>query len=100
MAKGKIWLDRELFDHRIWVKSKPFSKGQACVDMIFMANWKDTKVPYKNKFTTIKRGAFIRSVRDLSKRWGWSDSAVHRFLVLLESDDMIVKKRDQKANFI
>ena len=96
---GYAKIHREIFDHWIW-KKKPFSQAQAWIDMILLANHKEQKVVYKNQITEIGRGEFIRSRRDLAKRWGWTDSTVQRFIVLLEKDSMIVRKSNQKANHI
>ena len=97
--KGAIWIHREIQDHQLW-RDKPFSKGQAWIDMLLLANYKDNKIIHKNKMVIINRGEFVRSERFLAGRWGWSKSKVHDFLLLLESDEMIAKKSDQKANRI
>jgi len=99
MKQGAVWLHREIQDHQLW-RDRPFAKGQAWIDMILLANHKDNKIIYKNQMVTIKRGEFVRSERFLSGRWGWSKSKVHDFLLLLENDQMITKKSDQKANRI
>jgi len=96
---GYAKIHREIWEHWIW-KKKPFSQAQARIDMVLLANYKPNKVPYRSQVTEIGRGEFIRSRRDLAKRWGWTDSAVQRFIVLLEKDSMIVRKSDQKANHI
>ena len=96
---GYAKIHREIWEHWLW-KKKPFSPAQAWIDMVLLANYKTNKVPYRNQITEIGRGEFIRSRRDLAKRWGWNDSAVQRFLVLLENDSMIVRKVNQKANHI
>jgi len=54
-----------------------YAKSEAWIDMVFMANlyerdWRGVKIP---------RGSFATSVRSLAKKWSWSKSAVHRFLV-------------------
>jgi len=91
MSHGAFWVHRELFDHWLW-KNKPFSMGQAWIDMIGLANHADVKVPYKDEITTIRRGEFVRSRRALADRWGWNESRVQRFIVLLENDSMIERK--------
>lgn len=100
MSKGAIWIHRDITDHWLWKKSKPFSVGQAWIDLLLLANHKNNKTVFRGEIITIERGCMIRSERDLSSRWGWSQSAVHRFLNLLEVDQMIVKKVNQKANHI
>lgn len=96
---GYAKIHREIFDHWLW-KNKPFSQAHAWIDMILLANHKEQKVVYKNQITTISRGEFIRSRRDLAKRWGWTDSAVQRFIVFLEHDLMIIRKPNPQANHI
>jgi hypothetical protein len=96
---GFILLHRKLRDNFLW-QDKPFSRGQAWVDMLFMANHSDNEILYGNQITEIKRGSFIRSERQLAASWGWSRKRVQTFLVLLEKGTMIAKKRDQKASHI
>ena len=99
MYKGGIFLLRKLRDNPLW-QDKPFSKGQAWVDMLLQANHKDTEVFYKDNVYPIKRGQFIRTERDLASDWGWSRSRVTRFLLLLKKCSMIVTKTEPKANLI
>lgn len=74
---GWIKLYRKLRESEIW-KEKPFSSGQAWLDMMLRADYNgDT------------RGTFNESVRELAKAWGWSKSKVHRFLVKLTKNEMI-----------
>jgi len=89
MINGYVKTHREIWDHWTW-EDKPFSKGQAWLDLIMLVNYKDGKIPYKHQMTPIKRGQTIRSERDLSFRWGWSKSKVHDFLTLLKNDEMIL----------
>lgn len=86
---GFIKIDRQLFDHWLW-NDKPFSKGQAWIDLIGLANYKDSKTPYKGAVVTCERGTVNRSISFLAKRWGWSREKTRTFLGLLESDSMIV----------
>lgn len=88
---GWIALDRKLLDHYLW-ECKPFSKGQAWVDLLLLANHKDHKTPYKGKVITCRRGEVNRSITWLASRWGWSRSKVRDYLRLLESDKMVALK--------
>jgi len=99
MAQGAILLHREIRDHWLW-KKKPYSPGQAWVDMLLLANHAGKRVPFRDEITEILRGEFIRSERDLARDWGWARSKIHRFLILLKNDSMIDIKSDQKANHI
>ena len=40
--QGYIKLYRSIFNHWLW-QDKPFSRGQAFVDLILLANYKDKK---------------------------------------------------------
>jgi uncharacterized phage protein (TIGR02220 family) len=100
MAKGN-WFKthRELENHWLWQK-KPFSQGQAWIDLIMKANHQDRKIPVDGEFVTIKRGQLLTSIRILGERWGWSRTKVVRFLFCLESDLMLIKKSDTKKTLI
>lgn len=95
MSKGWISLHRQIWDNWVW-KDKPFSKGQAWIDLLLMANHEDKKVMFGNQLITIKRGSFVTSIRNLCDRWGWSNTKVRTFLSLLEQDGMIIVKSDAK----
>lgn len=85
---GWIKVDRKLFDHWIW-DDKPFSKGQAWIDLIGLANYRDEKTIYMGEVITCKRGTVYRSISFLARRWGWSRDKTTRFLRALESDSML-----------
>jgi len=87
--KGWIKVDRDLLNHWIW-NDEPFSKGQAWIDLIMLADHKDHKNPYKNQIVTYKRGSVHMSISLLAKRWGWSRDKARRFLNLLEQDGMVL----------
>ena len=85
---GWIKLSRGLEDHWLW-NDKPFSKGQAWIDLLFLANHKDEKFVFRGKLITGKRGCVYRSISFLSERWGWDRKKTVTFLKLLESDGMV-----------
>ena len=85
---GYFAVDRQLFDHWLW-QQKPFSEGQAWIDLIGLANYEDSKTPYRGKIIICKRGTVYRSISYLAERWGWSRDRARRFLRLLEDDEMV-----------
>lgn len=97
--EGWIKLHRQLTDHWVW-DDKPYSKGQAWVDMLLMANHADKKIMIGGKPFQIEQGAFVTSENKLMERWGWSKSKVRSFLSSLQNDSMIVKKTDKKKTTI
>lgn len=81
-------VDRKLLESELWT-SEPFSKGQAWVDLIGRASYKDTE--------QLKRGEIITTERELASRWHWPNSKVHRFLGWLEAEGMITWSREWSA---
>jgi uncharacterized phage protein (TIGR02220 family) len=96
---GWVKIHRDLTYHHLWT-DKPFTKGQAWVDLILLANHEDTKFMLGNQLIEAKRGEVITSEMKLMERWGWSKSKVRAFLQLLQLEEMIVKKTDRKKTIL
>lgn len=90
ITDGWIKLHREILENPLW-ENKPFSKGQAWIDLLLMANFKDKRVLTGNKAVDIPRGSFITSELKLADRWGWSRGKTRAYLNLLEGERMITK---------
>ena len=99
MEAGWVSIHRQIKDNWIW-QDKPFSKGQAWIDLLLMANHTDRKFALGNEVVTVKRGALITSEKKLMENWGWSKGKVRSFLKTLEDDGMINKKTDRKKTTI
>lgn len=99
MAQGWISVHRKLQEHWLW-EERPFSKGQAWIDLLMSANHCDRKILLGNELIEVKAGSFITSELKLMDKWGWSKSKVRNFLDGLQSDGMIVKKSDKKKTTI
>lgn len=89
--KGWIKVDRNIEKHWLW-DEKPFSYGQAWIDLILIANHKDDKISYKGEVIVCKRGTVNKSITFLADRWGWSRCKARRFLLSLQSDGMVTIK--------
>lgn len=81
MDPDKDWirLHRGLMLNDLWTK-EVFSPGQAWVDLLMVANWKDNRALVKGAIVPVMRGQLCRSMKQLSIRWGWSVGKVKRFL--------------------
>lgn len=90
MAEGYIRLYRKLTAHFLW-QDKPFSKGQAWIDLLFMANHTDTCFFLGDTLVTAEAGQVVTSEMKLANRWGWSRQKVRSFLAVLVTENMIVK---------
>lgn len=90
--EGWIKLHRQLSENPLWL-IKPFSEGQAWVDLLLVTTFDKGFIKTKNG-TVIKlnRGECGYSILTLSKRWGWSRGKVTRFLSLLNKEKMIQQK--------
>ena len=97
--QGYIKLYRDVRDHWIW-NDRPFSRGQAWIDLIMLVNHEDRKFMFMGSLTTVKKGSKITSLRQLSERWGWSKDKVAHFLDVLEEDGMLTQLRDSKKTLI
>ena len=86
-----IKLHRSLLEHELW-KDKPFSRGQAWVDLLMMANYADEKRVVGNDVVFYPRGSIPRSMLSLAERWGWSRKRVKAFLGMLERNGMVTTK--------
>lgn len=86
--QGWVSVYRSLVNHWLW-QDKPFSKGQAWIDLILLANHKEGKILCAGKVVTAERGSVHRSILSLADRWGWSRKKVTSFLKLLESEGMV-----------
>jgi len=94
MQQGYIKLHRQIQDSKVW-KIKPYSLGQAWVDLLISANHKPGCIWVRGIPIDIHAGQVGHSVKTLAGRWGWSRGKVNRFLQWLESEHQI---EHQKTN--
>lgn len=99
MANGWICLNRSLLDHWLW-QDKPFSRGQAWIDLLLMTNHDENKFLLGSELIVVGRGEFVTSEIKLMERWGWSKEKTRKFLNTLVKDGMIEKKTDRRKTTI
>lgn len=97
--QGWIKIHRDLLDNELW-SDKPFTKGQAWVDLLLLANHKDKNVLIGSHTEMVERGSFITSELKLMERWGWGRKKVKLFLNFLESQKMIERNANNKRTAI
>lgn len=92
MAKtgSYIKIDRGLKNNSLWLLEKPFTKGQAWIDLLILTQGVSKNREYKGKQRKVQRGSVYTSIYFLSSRWGWGRMKVYRFLEKLMIDEMIV----------
>ena len=96
---GWIKIYRGIVENPLW-NIKPFSKGQAWIDLILQANYTESKTLIGNKLESVEKGSFITSELKLMNCWGWSKNKVRAFLQYLENENMIIKISNQKRTII
>lgn len=97
--KGFVSIHRCLLQDSIWLSEK-FTRAQAWVDLILLANYKDGFIRKSGVRIELKRGELGWSKLDLSKRWQWSRGKVDRFLNELESVQWIEQRTGQHTTII
>lgn len=99
MATGWISVDRKITKNWLW-EEKPFSYGQAWIDLLLMASWKDSKELYRGSLQERKRGQVHCSILFLADRWGWSRNKVRHYVRTLERDGMVTTESTTQGTTI
>jgi len=96
---GWIKAHRIMTSHPIW-SDKPFARGQAWIDLIFLASWKESHFMKRGVKVTQEVGMVATSMKGLSDRWGWSIGKVSRFLKYLKTERQIETRIDNVTTLI
>ena len=100
MSRGWISLHRKILDNPILKTSKKFSTFEAFVWLLLNVNHKERKVVMGSNIYKCKKGQMITSQKKLCKRFGWGNSRLRTFLLILQKDEMIVVKTNQQLTQI
>lgn len=99
MSEGWVTLHRKIQNNPLW-KSEPFTRGQAWVDLILLANHEDGFIYVRGNKISIKRGQVGWSQKKLSERWQWSRTKVRKFLKDLEEEQQIRQHKNALSTVI
>ena len=84
--RGWFPVRRSILDDPHWLEH-PFTRGQAKLDLVMLAEYENTEVITKGGYKIqLRRGQLFTSIRWLAKRWGWYPTKVVRFLEILEEN--------------
>lgn len=100
MAEGWICIHRKIRECDIWDYDEPFTRRDAWIDLLLLANHHDKDTIFDGKRITIKRGQYLTSVRKLSKEWHWGKDKTLKYLRLLEQCEMIIREADSRRTLI
>jgi len=96
---GYFSIERDFLSSDFWL-SEPFTKPQAWVDLIGLANHKAGFTVIRGLRIEVDRGQTARSELTLAGRWLWSRNKVRAFLKLLSHLGNISQKKDNKTTII
>ena len=99
MNQGWIYLHRKLCENWLW-KHKPFSYGQAWIDLLLKANHIANYVWVRDIQIKLERGQIGWSEQRLSHEWGWSRSRVRTFLKRLKTEHQIEQQKNNITTVI
>jgi hypothetical protein len=80
-TKGFVYLWRDIVESPLWDNGKPFSEGQAWMQFIMWAEYKqNTTQLVSGQMISLQPGEFMMTQRKIAQSLNWSYSAVNRFL--------------------
>jgi hypothetical protein len=97
-VSGFAVLYREATEHHLFVGDS--SRFGAWAWLVLKACWKPTKFSVSGSTITVERGQLCVSRSQLATAWGWSPSAVERFLTRLQTEQMIGRATGQGRSII
>jgi len=89
---GWFKIHRQLLDSPFWT-CEPFTRGQAWIDLIGLANHADNFFYVRGIKVDIKRGQCGWSEVALAQRWKWSRTKLRKFLNDLEKEQQIGQQK-------
>lgn len=92
-----ITFQRDALNHPLLQDAERF---RAWFWIVARACWKATPYDLNGKTVTLDRGQLCASRSQLAEAWGWSPSAVERFMVRLETEQMIGREAGQGRTII
>jgi len=93
MNEGWIKIHRQLQYNELWTCEK-FTKAQAWIDLLLLANHKQQTIFVRGNEIVIKRGCLAYSEDSLAKKWKWSRNKVRRFKKWLETKQQVIQHKN------
>lgn len=97
--EGWITLQRRLLDNPIWT-CEPFTRGQAWVDLLFLANYEFSFFYKRGVKIEVQIGQVARSEVELADRWMWSRTKVRKFLKDLEKEQQVIQHKNNVTQIL
>jgi hypothetical protein len=97
--EGFILLHRKIINNPYYF-SETFTRSQAWIDLLLIANYKPGIFYKRGIRVEVKRGQVGYDTGSLAERWRWSIGKVKRFLNELEMDKQIVQQKTNVTTLI
>ena len=95
--RGYIKLPRDITESSYYF-SEQFTKTQAWIDLLILANYQDTTAHIRGVKIVVKRGQVCRSITEFARRWQWSRNKVIRFIDALVDEGRLDVQNGAVAN--
>lgn len=99
MSEGWVKIHRQMKDSDFWLSEK-FTKPQAWVDLIMLANHKPKLLVIRGIEIQVNRGQCAYSELSLTKRWKWSRNKIRRFFGILSRSGKIEQQKTNVTSLI
>lgn len=99
MERGWIKIYRKIVENPYYF-SEPFTRSQAWIDLLIVANHKDNFFYKRGVKVEVKRGQIGWDLESLGKRWQWSRGKVERFISELETSNQVVRQKTNVTTLI
>lgn len=99
IKNGSVFVAKALADHEVW-HLDPFSRGQAWMDLLLLANDADRTFLASGRPVQLFRGQLGWSLKSLARRWRWSDEKVAGYMQWLERAGMISRRSNGVTTII
>lgn len=86
--KGYIRIYRSITENKFYF-SEEFTRMHAWLDLLLLANIKESVYFVRGVKIVVKRGSLAYSMKSLAKRWRWSIGKVERYLNMLKTESQI-----------
>jgi len=96
----KIWRKSEDWRFHPANLDRKYTKYEAFLDLIMMANHEYRRIPFEGEYVEIERAQNLTSLKKLAKRWNWPKSTARDFLKNLERGGEIQMKSERRYTMI
>lgn len=89
-------VSRSFFETDMWL-SKPFTPGQAWIDLNYLAAYENTRVIEGNHVYNLKPGQLRTSLSKLANRWKWSRKRVGEYIGVCKRNALVYAEGDTQG---